>query len=336
MNRFETRILDTLRRRGDGVRHARVLVACSGGGDSTALLALLWALRKSLDLELVVAHADHALRAESEEDAQFVREICRHLDVDLAEARLEVRRHAEAEHLGLEMAARELRWEWLKAEAASVGADCVATGHTLDDHTETVLMRLARGGGLGSLTPLPPRQELRWSPLIEARREELRDYLRQKRLPWREDASNLEDFTARNRWRALLEQIRQEAPALDAHLWETHAQAAELLEWREAQIQRLADHWRLDEGALWIKGPLGEVELRACLEAGFRRTGWPREAVSLRDLCHWLMPLLSRRTRKPKAFGHWALEPGHKGGWILKQASARMEESPPKHDIPRA
>lgn len=317
MLRYESTWLEQIRRRKDGVRHARVLVACSGGGDSTALLVFLWAVRKSLGLELTVAHADHGLRPEAESDATFVRELCRNLDLDLAEARLDVRQHAAEYSLGLETAARELRWEWLRAEAASCGATAVATGHTLDDHTETVLLRLSRGGGLGALTPLAPRQDLRWSPLIEARRDELRAYLESRKLPWREDASNEEGFTPRNRWRALLKTMRAEAPALDAHLWETHAQIAELKHLREAHAQRLAAHWTVEADALRLRGPLQEWELRLCLEAAFRQLHWPREAQALRDLSHWLHPLLSRKTRKPKTWGHWALHPAEQGAWLL-------------------
>jgi len=310
MNRLESTWLDHLRRRGDALRQARVLVACSGGGDSTALLSFLWAIRRNLGLELVVAHADHGLRPEAQADAHFVQELCRRLDLDLVEARLDVKTHAARHGLGLETAARELRWEWLRAEAASVGAAAVATGHTLDDHTETILIRLARGGGLGSLTPLPARQGIRWSPLIEVRREELRSYLRERGVPWREDGSNLEDFTARNRWRKLLDDMRQEAPALDAHLWETHTQAAELLEWRNAQLSAWrGTRWEIRDARLRLKGAFQEFELRWILDAALRELDWPREAKLLRGLAAWAHPILNRKSRKPKVWGGWALEP---------------------------
>ena len=182
MNRLEAEVLAQIQARGDAVR-GRVLVACSGGGDSVALLVLLWTLRRSLDLDLVVLHADHGLRPEAPADADFVRQLCRSLDLDLAEASLGVQAHAAAQGLGLEMAARDLRWDWFRQEAAHGEAVAVATGHTLDDHTETVFLRLARGGGLGSLQPLAPRQGLRWSPLAEVRRAELRAYLNAKGCP---------------------------------------------------------------------------------------------------------------------------------------------------------
>ena len=324
MNRFESDLLTQIQRRSDGVR-GRVLVACSGGGDSVALLVLLWTLRKSLDLELSVAHADHGLRPESEADAEFVRQLCRALDLDLAEASLGVRAHAEAQRIGLEMAARELRWDWLRQEAEQCGADAVATGHTADDHTETVFLRLARGGGLGCLHPLAPRQELRWSPLAEVRRPELRTYLASRNIPWREDASNAEPFTARNRWRPLLEELRKEAPDLDRHLFETHLQAAEAEQLARALVTTWeGTRWSVFDGQVRFgRGVWAEPDLRWTLETAFRRLGWPREAALLRNLAPWLVERLAH-ARKPSSWGNFHLNPEPDGGYLhLRQ------EAPP-------
>lgn len=316
MNRFESDLLAQIQRRGDGV-HGRVLVACSGGGDSTALLMLLWTLRKSLDLDLAVLHADHGLRAESGEDADFVRQLCRALNLDLAEATLGVRAHADAHRLGLEMAARALRWDWFRQEARQGGATAVATGHTLDDHTETVFLRLTRGGGLGCLQPLAPRQGLRWSPLAEIRRADLRSYLAARGIPWREDASNAEPFTARNRWRPLLDTLRREAPDLDRHLFETHLQAEEakhlaglLIAGWEGTRWSIADH-----GITFQRGAWAEPELRWTLECAFRRLDWPREAALLRGLAPWLAARLEKG-RKPSSWGNFHLDSEPEGDYV--------------------
>jgi tRNA(Ile)-lysidine synthase len=317
MNRFEATWLGQLRRRGDRVHNGRVLVACSGGGDSVALLLFLHAARKSLGLDLVVAHADHGLRPDSGEDAAFVQRLCRCLDLDLAEVCLRVREHAAREGLGLETAARNLRWAWLRAEAGSCSAAWIATGHTLDDHTETVLLRLARGGGLGALTPLPALQGGRWSPLIEARRQDLRDYLQRRGVPWREDASNGEDFTPRNRLRKLLEPLRAEAPALDAHLWETHQQARELEEWRDGAVRSWSpERWSTADGALRLAGAWTELELRWVLEAAMPALGVAVEAKQLRDLAAWTSLRLARRNRRSAEWGGWHLDP-LKEAWDL-------------------
>jgi tRNA(Ile)-lysidine synthetase-like protein len=316
VNRFESDLLAQLQRRGDGVS-GRVLVACSGGGDSVALLVLLWTLRRSLGLELSVAHADHQLRRESPEDADFVRQLCRRLDLDLVEASLGVQDHARDRGLGLEMAARDLRWDWLRQEAGQAGASVVATGHNLDDHTETVFLRLARGGGLGCLHPLAPRQDPRWSPLIETRRSELRAYLSSRNLPWREDASNAEPFTARNRWRPLLEEMRKEAPELDRHLFETHLQAAEAERLAKALIVSWkGGRWSIADGVIrFRREPWTEPELRWTLESAFRRLDWPREAALLRGLAPWLVERLAH-ARKPTSWGNFRLNLEPDGGYL--------------------
>lgn len=316
MNRFESDLLAQIQRRGDGVQ-GRVLVACSGGGDSVALLILLWTLRKSLGLDLSVAHADHGLRAESAGDADFVRQLCRNLDLDLAEASLGVKAHAESRRIGLETAARELRWDWLRQEAGHAGAGAVATGHTLDDHTETVFLRLARGGGLGCLHPLAPRQGLRWSPLAETRRADLRTYLEARKIPWREDTTNAEPFTPRNRWRPVLDTVRLEAPALDRHLFETHRQAEEAEQLAQALIAGWeGTRWSIvDEGIAFRREPWNERDLRWTLESAFRRLDWPREAALLRGLAPWLAGRLTRG-RKPASWGNFHLNPEPGGGYL--------------------
>jgi tRNA(Ile)-lysidine synthetase-like protein len=316
VNRFESDLLAQIQRRGDGVG-GRVLVACSGGGDSVGLLILLWTLRKSLGLELSVAHADHGLRPESPADADFVRQLCRALNLDLAEASLGVRAHAEDQGIGLEMAARELRWDWLRQEAEQCGASAVATGHTLDDHTETVFLRLARGGGLGCLRPLAPRQGLRWSPLVEVHRHELRTYLAARNIPWREDATNAEPFTARNRWRPLLEEVRKEAPDLDRHLFETHLQAEDA----ERLAQALITSWEgsrwfiVDGGIAFKKESWTTLDLRWTMESAFRRLDWPRESALLRGLAPWLVERLTHG-RKPSSWGNFHLNPEPSGGYL--------------------
>lgn len=312
MNRFEADLLAELKQRGDGVRDARVLVACSGGGDSTALLALLGALHRSLGLDLVVAHADHDLREDAPEDAAFVRTLCRAWDLDLVETKLGVRAHAAAHGLGLEMAARELRWAFLQAEAESCGAAVVATGHTLDDHTETVFLRLQRGSGMKCLTPLPPRQGVRWSPLVGHRRAALREYLRGRGIPWREDPTNSEPFTPRNRLRPLLEGLRAEMPNLDTHLLETHRQAAEL--------EDLADRWmRLGLAGTWSRTPAGLALVPRGWEAPelawLLARCWPDlGAEAVRDLARWATTALD--DQKSGNSGGWHLHP-MEAGWLL-------------------
>lgn len=308
MNRRESRWLGQILARRDAVSGCRVLVACSGGGDSMALLLLLHRLSRRLDLDLVVAHAHHGLREDAIQDADLVRDTCRRLDLDLVEGWLEVKPHAEREGVGLETAARDLRWAFLKAEAEGCGAAVIATGHTQEDHTETVLIRLLRGGGSGCLTPLPAREDLRWSPLIEAGREELRAYLREAGLPWREDATNAEGFTPRNRLRPLLAQLREETPALDRHLWETHRQIRELETLRDGWLaQSRHQTWDVAEGKLRLAPDLPEADLRWILAAALPELGETAEADHVRPLATWLAQRLASRNPAERTWGGWTL-----------------------------
>ena len=193
----------------------------------------------------------------------------------------------------------------------------MATGHTIDDHTETVFLRLARGGGLGCLRPLAPRQGLRWSPLVEVRRHELRTYLAARNIPWREDATNAEPFTARNRWRPLLEEVRKEAPDLDRHLFETHLQVEDA----ERLAQALITSWEgsrwfiVDGGIAFKKESWTTLDLRWTMESAFRRLDWPRESALLRGLAPWLLERLAHG-RKQSSWGNFHLNPEPSGGYL--------------------
>jgi tRNA(Ile)-lysidine synthetase-like protein len=315
MRRFETQVLHQIRRRGDGVGNCRVLAACSGGGDSVALLVCLVGLRDSLGIEVTAAHIDHGLRPESGEDAGFVKGLCEKLGVGLAARSLDVAAHASGTGQGLEMAAREMRWAWLKEEAAKTGATWIATGHTIEDHTETVFLRLARGSGLGCLSGLPAVQPPRWSPLVECRREDMRHYLQALGVEWREDATNALGFTPRNRWRTRLADFRGEAPSIDRHLWETHRQAADLLELRDAVVSS----WRggrwdvLEGGRVWLDVGWRARDLTWVLEAAFREMGLSREHAHLSDLAAWASKVLARPLKRPWKWGNWSLSPQARG-----------------------
>jgi len=318
MRRFETNVLHQIRRRGDGVGDCSVLAACSGGGDSVALLTCLAGLRESLGLMVKAAHVDHGLRPESKEEAHYVKTLCKNLDLGLVTHCIDVGVHASATGQGIETAARDLRWSWLKTEAAKIGAPWIATGHTIEDHTETVFLRLARGSGLGCLSGLPAVQLPRWSPLIECRREELRVYLRGKGIEWHEDGTNDQGFTPRNRWRKHLAGFRNEAPGIDRHLWETHRQAADLLELRDA----LVSSWRgrrwgiLECRRIWLDNGWEGKHLSWALEAAFRELGLAREPGHLFGLSSWASKVLARPLKRPWKWGGWSLCPHPRGATL--------------------
>ena len=202
----------------------RVLVALSGGPDSVALAALLLKLRDEMPLEVRLAHFNHRLRDEAGGDERFVRDLARRWVLPLAVGAADVRSYAARKKINLEEAGRELRYRFLRRAAAAGGATKIATGHTMTDQAETVLMRLMRGTGLAGLAgiaPLvagPPCPIIR--PLLGLTGPDLRAWLEAEGRPFREDASNRDGRFLRNRIRAELlpELARRYEPQIVAHL----------------------------------------------------------------------------------------------------------------------
>ena len=181
-----------------------VLVAVSGGGDSIALLHLLARAAPRRRLRLVVGHLDHALRRGSAADRRFVEAQAGRLGLACVSDRRDVREAARRDE-SPEEAARRVRRGFLLEAALAVGASHVATGHTLDDQAETVLLRLVRGAGATALTgmaPTGPGPFVR--PLLALERAEIRAWLRRQRIVHREDPSNRSLRFDRNRVRRLV------------------------------------------------------------------------------------------------------------------------------------
>jgi tRNA(Ile)-lysidine synthase len=175
---------------------SRVLVAWSGGPDSTALLLLLLALRESRGLTVAAAHFDHGLRPESSAVAARCAERAERLGIDLR-AGLPVCPLPTAQ-----AALREARYEFLRREAERTAATRIVTGHQADDQAETVLFRLIRGTGLRGLAGIPARRGLLARPLLAFRAAELRAWLDGLGFPYELDPANRDPRWARVRIRA--------------------------------------------------------------------------------------------------------------------------------------
>jgi tRNA(Ile)-lysidine synthase len=219
----------------------RVVVAVSGGADSVALLRAL-AAQTTLGIGLAVAHIHHGLRgADADVDEQFVRDLAARLDLPLHLHRVDIPARVARTGESIEAAARTERYAYLNQLIADGTADTVATAHTADDQTETVLMKLLRGAwtaGLGGIHPVLAIESANGRrgriirPLLGTRRSAVETYLQILGQSWREDATNLDPAFTRNRMRhALLPLLREENPSLDRTL----AQTAQLAREEEAR-----------------------------------------------------------------------------------------------------
>lgn len=177
------------------VPQRKVLVALSGGPDSIALLLLL----QELHYSIIALHCNFHLRdEESDEDQLFVEQLCQRNDIPLKIAHFETRKYAKENHISIEMAARNLRYEWFSKILQETDAQAIAVGHHQDDQAETLLLNLVRGTGLRGLAGMHPKQGNVVRPLLCIGRQDILDYLQRKRQDYRIDHTNLEREAQRN------------------------------------------------------------------------------------------------------------------------------------------
>ena len=181
----------------------KLVVALSGGSDSVCLLLIL----KSLGYQLVAAHCNFHLRGEeSMRDEEFVRSLCERMDIKLRQTDFDTYAYAREKAVSIELAARELRYNFFKQIIDEEGCTAVAVGHHKDDNAETFLLNCVRKTGirgLGGIKPVSTNQQgckvVR--PLLCVGRQDILDYLQECGEQWVTDSSNEKDDVARNKVR---------------------------------------------------------------------------------------------------------------------------------------
>ena len=172
-----------------------VTVALSGGADSVCLLHALISLKENYNIKISAIHINHNLRgSESYRDEEFVRNLCKNLNVPLTVKSIDVKEIAERTGESTELAARNARYNEFK----NCGADRVATAHTASDNTETVLFNMLRGAGLKGLCGIPAKRDIYIRPLILCTRKDVENYISENNLSYVTDSSNLSDDYSRN------------------------------------------------------------------------------------------------------------------------------------------
>ncbi|MCJ7515076.1 MAG: tRNA lysidine(34) synthetase TilS [Dehalococcoidia bacterium] len=224
----EQKVIDFIRGQNLILAGDKLLVAVSGGADSVCLLHILARHRNEFGAEIYVAHLNHQLRGnESDADATYVSDLARKLGVPATVERRDVASYRKGG--SLEEAAREVRYGFLADVAEKLDAAKVVTGHTCDDHIETILLHLLRGSGTTGLCGLQPRSAFPYPekscrlelirPLLKITRQETMGYCRRHRLTPRTDSSNESLSFLRNRVRLeLLPLLRDYNPGIDRAL----------------------------------------------------------------------------------------------------------------------
>ena len=158
-----------------------VIVAYSGGADSTALLHLFASHRQQLGVEVLAAHVNHGLREQSGQEAAHAARFCESLGVPLLRLEAKMNEQQKPQGLGTEAWARQIRYRWFDALAQQHHAR-VATGHTATDNVETMLFRMARGTGLAGFWGIPPVRGVYIRPLLVFTRAQIEQYCAENHL----------------------------------------------------------------------------------------------------------------------------------------------------------
>ena len=203
---FEKKVADFIKANGLFESADRIVLAVSGGADSTALLYLLHNLKKQkiIRADLVCAHINHQLRdPDADLDENFVIDMARKLNCRVTTNRLDVSGFAEKNKLSIETAARRLRIEALRKIAKAENCKCVVTAHHSNDNAETILHRIMRGTGFRGLAGIWPVQVfdddiIFIRPLLSVTRNEIIEYLQERNLKWRTDHTNADCRYTRN------------------------------------------------------------------------------------------------------------------------------------------
>lgn len=272
-----------------------VVVAISGGGDSVALARILVELAKdpARKYRIYLAHLNHQLRPESDEDADFVRDLARQLGVTAVVYCADVGARAQRYGVSTELAGREARYAMLRRVVRLTGASAVALGHQADDNVETVLHRILRGTALRGLAGIRPSRVLQGTqarivrPVLSLRREDLCAYLDRLGQPFRHDASNeTADFT-RNRLRNELLPLlrRQFNPRVDEALLRLATSAAEAGAWLQSQADAELKRTLLDVRGTECRLSAGTLAaLPKALRGEVFRVALARLGASLREI----------------------------------------------------
>ncbi len=246
----------------------KVLVALSGGADSVALLLLL----RRLCYKVEALHCNFHLRGEeSDRDENFVRDLCREQSVTLFVRDFDTLAYAKEQHVSVEMAARDLRYDWFEQMRQERQASCIAVAHHQQDQAETLLLHLLRGSGLRGLAGMHYRRDLIIRPLLDVSREDLVLFLQENGQTWVEDSTNREREALRNRIRLdILPLLREVNPQAVAHLAQTARHVQQALPYYEkglaAEHGSSWDGWTVGHGS-WQEGTSADAEVTIPLEA---------------------------------------------------------------------
>lgn len=198
---MEKKVLDTIKKFNLIEEGDRIVMAVSGGPDSIAMLDILIKIRDKLNFTLCVAHVNHMIREEAEEDKKFVENYCKKNNIDFYSKSIDVQKLANNNKIGTEEAGRLVRYEFFDEVLEKTNSNKIAIAHNKNDRAETIIMNTLRGSGISGLKGIEAVRGKYIRPLIECERNEIETYCKRENINPRIDKTNFNNTYTRNKIR---------------------------------------------------------------------------------------------------------------------------------------
>lgn len=258
----------------------KYLVALSGGADSVALMLVL----KELGYDIEAVHCNFHLRGvESDRDEHFCQNLCETERIPLHLAHFDTTTYAQLHKVSIEMAARELRYNYFEQLRKDLNAAGICVAHHKEDSVETVLLNLIRGTGIDGLTGISPKNGYILRPLLGVTRQEIEDYLASRHQSFVTDSSNLKDDVKRNKIRLdVLPLLQTINPSVVDNIYQT----SQYLREAQKMLSRSIDYDKYKDGSFQISDLLAEPSTEYVLWSLLKPYGFTPSQVE--NICNSL------------------------------------------------
>ena len=202
---LKKQVLQTIKKYNLIQKGDNIVIGVSGGPDSICLLHILNSLQKQLSFKIYVAHINHMIRKEADNETEYVKEFCKNIGVECFVKKIDVTAIAKQEKKGTEEKGREIRYDFFKEIFQKTNSNKIVTAHNYNDKVETILMNLLRGSGISGLKGIEPKRDNKYiRPLIETERKNIEKYCLDNNLNPKYDKSNEENIYTRNKVRNIV------------------------------------------------------------------------------------------------------------------------------------
>ena len=204
---MKEKVIETIKKYNLIQNGDKIVLGVSGGPDSISMLKIIKEIKDEhiMEFEICVAHINHMIRKEANEDEKYVQEYCEKNNIECYIKRIDVKKFANNNKIGTEEAGRNIRYEFFEEILHKKGFNKIAIAHNKNDKIETIIMNLLRGSGLSGLKGIEPKRDNKYiRPLIECERQEIEEYCDKYELHPRIDRTNFENEYTRNKIRNIV------------------------------------------------------------------------------------------------------------------------------------